>query len=807
MDRHNPIHATAHTSADAFCPAEHDAPRPQPSIGTPSGPPHPKGKTGRGTTPAKAQDTARAATAKAMAKATKKATAKAEAQAQAKLEEKARAKAAREEERARNKAAKEAERQRQAEERKAEAERHRAWKYSLLPTPAAAQRWGIGADLFRAYLAGTGFAPDNTSVFRKWGRDLETLYYDPVRLDAEKPKFLAWQAAREDGKNAQRRQAVRRRQALVEKVRSGMHHLTTPETFGLGKAPFARRIVFHCGPTNSGKTHNAFASLRAAASGVYAAPLRLLALEGWRALGGEEGRCRLVTGEEQRGDPRAPLLSCTIETLACDHEVEIAVLDEIQMLADPHRGWAWTQALLSLRARTIVLAGSSVALPWIKAVLARTGEAVEIVAHQRPVPLVVEKDRYVFAEKGDAVVTFSRRQAFQIRNSLLSCGLDVALIYGGLPPEVREHEAARFAAGKADVVVATDAIGMGLNLPIRRVLFGAFEKFDGIKQRPLTPEEIRQIAGRAGRQGMHAQGHVGGFEGTPLPHDLGVVLQPAAPSKGRPKPWWRPLEGLPAHGWARALHERANALGMPISPFKGAFDEGLMARAAILHQAGLPLDQALPWLGAPVEPESGGWVAFCNAVHHLRRLVETERRLALEARPQDAPTDPAPGTDAGAVPPTGTAPMEPALHGQSSGQGQGQGKRRKKKKGPYTPWLTDPSWRPLEVPEEPHIGGTMSLDGMQAVDHWTQRMAVLRWIDARWPDTFVDGAALERAWITGTTSLSRFLASGGKVVRGCNACSKPLPDAHPYGICNACHKEMYRSRRNSAWYDDDEDDD
>lgn len=701
----------------------------------------------------------------------------------AKDAERARAKAEKEAARARVQAEKVAERQRIVAERKAEAERERAWRYSLLPTPQAAARLGIGVEIFRSYVEQASFAPDNTSVFRKWGRYLETRYYDPARLDAERPKIAAWQDARHQALAAKRQSQAEKRQTLVQKIKTEMDDLTTPETFGLGKAPFPRRVVFHCGPTNSGKTHNAFAALRAAASGVYAAPLRLLALEGWRALGGEDGRCRLVTGEEQRGDPRAPLLSCTIETLAYEQEVEIAVLDEIQMLSDPHRGWAWTQALLSLRAHTIVLAGSSVALPWIKAVLARTGETLEIVEHQRPVPLAIERDRCPSAEAGDAIVAFSRRRAFQIRNDLLAAGYTVSLIYGGLPPEVREHEAARFATGQAEVVVATDAIGMGLNLPIRRVLFDAFEKFDGIQQRALTPEEIRQIAGRAGRQGMHMQGHVGGYEDTPMPHDLANTLQPAAPSKGRPKPWWRPIEGLPERGWAAALHKRAKALDMPISPFKGAFDEGLMARAAVLSQAGFSLTQALPWLGAPVEPEQGGWLAFCSAVHHLRRVRETDERLATAA-PLALTT-------------VATTP---------EGQTPGQGKRRKKRKPPTTPWLTDPTWRPLEVPDPPAIHQTMSLYDMQDVDQWTQRMSVLRWIDTRWPNTFLDGAALARSWLVGTTMLGEFLFQGGMVVRPCNACGKALPNDHPYGICDGCHKQMYRSRR-SSWYDDDDDDD
>jgi ATP-dependent RNA helicase SUPV3L1/SUV3 len=412
--------------------------------------------------------------------------------------------------------------------------------------------------------------------------------------------------------------------------------LLEPERFGVGQAPFQRRIVFHCGPTNSGKTYNCFAALRQAASGVYAGPLRLLALEGWRALGGEAGTARLVTGEERRGPLDAPLVSCTIETLDLHTTVDVAVLDEIQMLADPHRGWAWTQALLSVRAHTVYLAGSIVALPWIQAVLARTGETLEIVEHHRVSPLGIAKRGVDTPEKGDAVVTFSRKSAIDLRNRFLANGSTVALIYGGLPAEVREAEAARFANGQADVLVATDAIGMGLNLPIKRVLFAAFRKFDGIEERALHPEELRQIAGRAGRRGLAEKGIVGAFGTQPplnwLNESLGV---PSAP-RTKPRPWWRPMEDLSPTHWWRDLQQRAKALRNPHAPFQGAFDPGLMARAAHLASKGFDLEEALLWMGAPADPDDvATWSIFLQAVQvHLG----LQKRLTLPDVPQAART-------------------------------------------------------------------------------------------------------------------------------------------------------------------------
>jgi ATP-dependent RNA helicase SUPV3L1/SUV3 len=110
---------------------------------------------------------------------------------------------------------------------------------------------------------------------------------------------------------------------------------------------------------------------------------------------------------------------------------------------------------------------------------------------------------------GDAVVAFSRREVLQLRDQISAAGHPVSVIYGALPPEVRRREAERFATGQSHIMVATDAIGMGLNLPIRRVLFSTLKKFDGVSDRVLDASEVHQIAGRAGRFGIHEEGFVG----------------------------------------------------------------------------------------------------------------------------------------------------------------------------------------------------------------------------------------------------------------------------------------------------------
>lgn len=270
-----------------------------------------------------------------------------------------------------------------------------------------------------------------------------------------------------------------------------------------------RRVRLFVGPPNSGKTHAAFERLATAGSGAYLAPLRLLALEGRDRLVGRGVPCSLLTGEESVAIEGAHLVSSTIEMVGTNTPIDVAVIDEAQMIFDGSRGWAWTQAIVAVPASEVIIICSAYAVPAIENLLGLCGEKPEVVRFQRkqhvqllqgPVPLAALK-------KGDAVVAFSRRDVLTIRDRIgAHQGLPVSVIYGALPPEVRRREAERFASGESHVLVATDAIGMGLNLPIRRVLFSTMTKFDGQSDRPLTESEVHQIAGRAGRYGLHEEG-------------------------------------------------------------------------------------------------------------------------------------------------------------------------------------------------------------------------------------------------------------------------------------------------------------
>jgi ATP-dependent RNA helicase SUPV3L1/SUV3 len=272
-----------------------------------------------------------------------------------------------------------------------------------------------------------------------------------------------------------------------------------------------RRLVLVVGPTNSGKTHRALEALREAPSGLYLAPLRLLALEVSDRLNRQGTPTTLLTGEEEVRMPDARHLSSTIEMLDPDRPVDVAVIDEIQMLADPDRGWAWTAAFMGVPASTVYLLGAPEARPLVERAAAHLGEPLEIAELDRKTPLRMIERRLEWddIERGDALIAFSRRDVHLIRDAAHTRDLSAAVLYGALAPEVRRREAERFVAGQADVVVAIDAIGMGLNLPVKRVLFTALEKFDGSAVRPLSAVEVRQIAGRAGRFGQFEVGEFG----------------------------------------------------------------------------------------------------------------------------------------------------------------------------------------------------------------------------------------------------------------------------------------------------------
>ncbi len=286
---------------------------------------------------------------------------------------------------------------------------------------------------------------------------------------------------------------------------------TYPDLFPLARATF-RHFILHIGPTNSGKSYDAIEALKKAESGIYLAPLRLLAYEKYEELNEAGCWCSLKTGEEEVMVPRASVQSSTIEMLDFLKQYDVAVIDEAQMIADPQRGSSWTMALLGVQARTVHVCLAPEAEEAVKSIIRACDDTFEIVRHKRFVPLRYEEESPIVfpkkVERGTAFIVFSRRDVHAVAGELQRNGYRCSVIYGALPYDVRRNEVKRYMAHDTDIVVATDAIGMGLNLPIKRIVFLKTSKFDGTELRDLNYSEIKQISGRAGRYGMFDEGLV-----------------------------------------------------------------------------------------------------------------------------------------------------------------------------------------------------------------------------------------------------------------------------------------------------------
>lgn len=275
-----------------------------------------------------------------------------------------------------------------------------------------------------------------------------------------------------------------------------------------------RHFILHTGGTNTGKTYAGFERLRRAKSGVYLAPLRLLALEAQERLLDFGIACSLTTGEEEDRREGDKHIAATAEKLDLSARYDVAVIDECQMISDRERGFAWTRAILGVLAPEVHLCAAPEARDLLIRIIESTGDTWEEIRHLRKTPLVCMRREIDFADvkPGDALITFSKLGVLSVAEDLRSHGKEPAIIYGALPYSTRRRQMEGFLEGRMQYVVSTDAIGMGLNLPIRRVIFLDTKKFDGVERRDLRPAEIQQIAGRAGRYGMYDKGYVGAAE-------------------------------------------------------------------------------------------------------------------------------------------------------------------------------------------------------------------------------------------------------------------------------------------------------
>ena len=262
---------------------------------------------------------------------------------------------------------------------------------------------------------------------------------------------------------------------------------------------FAPRVKAVLGPTNTGKTHLAIERMLAHASGIIGFPLRLLARENYDRMVAQKGarHVALITGEEKIVPPEARWFSCTVEAMPLDRQAEFLAVDEIQLCADPDRGHIFTDRLLHARGlvETMFL-GAETIRPLLQRLVPQasveTRPRMSQLSHAGPVKLVRLPPR-------SAVVAFSAADVYAIAELIRRRRGGCAVVMGRLSPRTRNAQVALYQDKEVDFLVATDAIGMGLNMDVDHVAFASMGKFDGHRPRRLTAAEVAQIAGRAGR--------------------------------------------------------------------------------------------------------------------------------------------------------------------------------------------------------------------------------------------------------------------------------------------------------------------
>lgn len=259
------------------------------------------------------------------------------------------------------------------------------------------------------------------------------------------------------------------------------------------------RLTAVLGPTNTGKTHLAVERMLGHRTGMIGLPLRLLAREIYDRIVAMRGRAcvALITGEERIVPKTARYYVCTTESMPLDMPVGFLAVDEVQLAADPERGHVFTDRLLRARGRdeTMVM-GAATARPLIKKLV----PGAEFIVRPR-----FSKLSFAGAKKltrlppRSAVVAFSAADVYELAETMRRQRGGCAVVLGALSPRARNAQVAMYQEGEVDYIVATDAIGMGLNMDVRHVAFAATRKFDGARPRQLTAAELAQIAGRAGR--------------------------------------------------------------------------------------------------------------------------------------------------------------------------------------------------------------------------------------------------------------------------------------------------------------------
>lgn len=505
----------------------------------------------------------------------------------------------------------------------------------------------------------------------------------------------------------------------------------------LASRPVRQRVVAHLGPTNSGKTHAALEILAAASSGSYGGPLRLMAQEVHERLADTLGaqRAGLITGEE-RINPTADHVACTTELVASR---DIVVIDEVHWLADRDRGSAWTRALLSLPCRELHLVGSADILPALRAAF----PDLEVHAYQRLAPLgyigTVALDR---VQPGTAVIAFSRKAVLALARDLsVAHPGRVGVLYGAMPLSERRRQATAFRTGDLDILVATDVLGHGLNLPIRTVLFAESNKWNGTARADLEPWEVAQVAGRAGRFGMHDEGGVGILSG----HQ-----------------WATPRAGVIRAG----LHPRTSRAGL--STFRKLTTMNL--GPAFNDVSSAPTDAwptlLLRWEAIArslVAEQLGPWLRVASVDAMVARLSTMGRRTLRRLDPEDAWT-------------FALAPVDPGDQGDILVR------------------LAKAVLGDGDLADLVDVSGLETASSVRA-EEVADRAAMLRWFTRRWPDTGgITAADADRMEQLSAEAVGRALQEeiAHNTYGVCVSCGKAAIPGRPQ--CDTCYRAGRRSR-------------
>ena len=261
----------------------------------------------------------------------------------------------------------------------------------------------------------------------------------------------------------------------------------------------SKKIIALLGPTNTGKTHDAIEKMLEFESGIFGLPLRLLAREVYEKCVKKIGlnKVALITGEEKIIPNSADYFICTVESMPKDKDVDFVAIDEIQMCADKERGHVFTDRLLYVRGKKLTMfLGSQV----MKKIIHNLVQGVEFIKKERFSKLSYSGYKKISRlDRKTAIIAFSIEEVYAIAELVRRQKGGAAVIMGSLSPKTRNSQVELYQSGDVDYLVATDAIGMGLNMDIDQIYFSNLKKFDGKKTRRLNLIEMSQIAGRAGR--------------------------------------------------------------------------------------------------------------------------------------------------------------------------------------------------------------------------------------------------------------------------------------------------------------------